>query len=122
MVKQTRYAATKIANSLKLTTLQSGYDSNNEEILEDEPPWVDLLQNNSKVQKAKASCSSTANTASASQANPEGEEANIFESLVSMTWKKDVAGKEPADQEHDPATTAQASTARTKDPAPSTAA
>ena len=59
VVKQTRHAATEIANSLKLTTLQSGYDSNNEEILQDEPPRVDLLQSYSKVQKAKASCSST---------------------------------------------------------------
>ena len=62
VVKQTRYSATKIANSLKLATLQNGYDSNNEEVLEDEPSWVDLLQSY-KTQKMKAPSSSTPNIA-----------------------------------------------------------
>ena len=108
MVKQTRHAATEIAKSLKLTSIQNAYDANNEEILEDEPPHVDLLQ--SYIQ--------TAQVASSSQADPE----NIFKSLVAVTWKQDIAGKGLAKgQEHDP-TTAQASSTRIEDPAHSSAA
>ena len=86
VVKQTRHAATEIAKSLKLSSIQNGYDANNEEIFEDEPPRVDLLENYNQTRRAKASCSSTAPTASSSQANPEDEEWKIFESLMSVTW------------------------------------
>ena len=43
VMKQTRHAATEIAKTLKLASIQNGYNANNEEIFEDEPPRVDLL-------------------------------------------------------------------------------
>ena len=120
--KQTRHAATEIAKSLKLSSIQSGYDANNEEIFEDEPPRVDLLESYNKTWQARASCSSSIPTASPSQANPEGEEENLFESLMLVTWNEDVVGKEATEgQEHNPASTTQAS-ARTEDPATSNVA
>ena len=106
VVKQTRHAATEIAKSLKLTSFQNAYDANNEEILEDEPPRVDLQQ----------SYNSAARASSSNQADPE----NTFESLVSVTWKN-VTEKEPAqDQARDPATIRDSST-RTEGPTPSAA-
>ena len=51
VVKQTRHAATEIAKSLKLASFQNAYDANNEEILEDEPPRVDLLQSYGSVHR-----------------------------------------------------------------------
>ena len=111
VVKQTWHAATEIAKTLKLASIQNGYNANNEKIFEDEPPRVDLLQSYSN---AKESGSSTAQAAPSDQANPEDEEENIFESLVSATWKQDIAGKGPVEA-HDPASTAQASSARTED-------
>ena len=90
VLKQTRYAATEIAKSLKLASIQNAYDANNEEILEDEPPRVDLLHSYNK----------TAQVPSSDQADPE----NTFESLMSVSWK-DITEKEPAEgQTRDPAT------------------
>ena len=96
VVKQTRHAATEIAKTLKLTSFQNAYDANNEEILEDEPPRVDLLQSYNPASRASTS----------NQADPD----HIFESLVSVTWKNNV-GEEPAqEQARDPATTCGTST------------
>ena len=104
--KQTRHAATEIAKSLKLASIQNAYDANNEEIPEDEPPRVDLLQSYSKA----------AQTSSSSQVDLE----NTFESLISISWK-DIAEKElAAGQTRDPATT-QDSSARTEGPTQSAA-
>ena len=55
VVKQTRHAATEIAKTLKLTSFQNAYDESNEEILEDEPPLVDLLQSYNPASKASTS-------------------------------------------------------------------
>ena len=61
-------------------------------------------------------------TASSSQANPEGEEENLFESLMQVTWNENIAWKEAAEgQERNPASPAQAS-ARTEDPVTSNVA
>ena len=79
---------------------------------------MDLLQS---YRKAKETCSSTAQAVPSGQVEPEDEEAGMFESLVSIIWRQDVADKGPVQgQEHDPAT-AQASSARKEDPAHSTA-
>ena len=91
VVKQTRYAATEIAKTLKLTSFQNAYDENNEEILEDEPPLVDLLQSYNPASR----------TSTSGQADPD----RIFESLVSVTWKSNVGGEPAQEQVHDPATT-----------------
>ena len=96
VVKQTRYAATEIAKSLKLTSFQNAYDANNEEILEDEPPRVDLQQ----------SYSSAARASSSNQADPD----HPFESLVSVTWKSNVGGEPAQDQARDPAAACDTST------------
>ena len=45
VTKQTRHVAIEIAKSLKLASIQNGYNAKNEEIFEEEPPRVDLLQN-----------------------------------------------------------------------------
>ena len=106
VVKQTRHAATEIAKSLKLASIQNAYDANNEEIPEEEPPRVDLLQSYSKA----------AQTASSSQVDSE----NTFESIMCVSWK-DITEKEPAEgQTRDPVT-AQDSSARTEGPAHSAA-
>ena len=106
VVKQTRYAATEIAKSLKLTSFQNAYDANNEEILEDEPPRVDLQQ----------SYSSAARASSSNQADPD----HTFESLVSVTWKNVTEGEPAQGQARDPATIRNPST-RPEDPTPSAA-
>ena len=106
VVKQTRHAATEIAKSLKLTSFQNAYDANNEEILEDEPPRVDLQQSYNPAARASSS----------TQADPD----HTFESLVSVTWKN-VIEEEPAQgQARDPAT-ARNSSARTEGPTQSAA-
>ena len=114
MTKQTRHVATEIAKSLKLASIQNGYNAKNEEIFEEEPPRVDLLQN---FGKAKESCSSAAQAGPSGPSDPASEEENIFESLVAVTWKPDAAGTEPTQgQETDSANT-QTSSARADDPA-----
>ena len=106
VVKQTRHAGTEIAKSLKLTSFQNAYDEKNEEILEDESPRVDLLQ----------SYGSAAQAPSSSQADPE----NVFESLMSISWKNLTEKETTEGQARDPATT-QDSSARTEGPDQSTA-
>ena len=89
VVKQTRHAATEIAKTLKLTSFQNAYDANNEEILEGEPPRVDLLQSYNPASRASSS----------NQADPD----HIFESLVSVTWKNSTEEEPAQDQVRDPA-------------------
>ena len=96
VVKQTRHAALEIAKTLKLTSFQNAYDVNNEEVFEDEPPLVDLLQSYDPASRASTS----------GQADP----GHLFESLVSVTWKSNI-GEEPAqEQAHDPASACDTST------------
>ena len=106
VVKQARYAATEIAKTRKLASIQNAYDANNEEILEDEPPRVDLLHSYSKA----------AETASSSQADPD----NTFESLASITWR-DITETGPGEDQTRDRTVAQDSGARTEGPAQSAA-
>ena len=96
VVKQTRHAATEIAKTLKLTSFQNAYDANNEEILEDEPPRVDLLQ----------SYNSSSRASSSNQADPD----HNFESLVSVTWKNSTEEEPAQGQVRDPATICDTST------------
>ena len=90
VTKQTRHAATENPKTLKLASIQNGYNAKNEEIFEEEPPRVDLLQSSGK---AKESCSSAAQAGPSGKSNPASEEEDIFESLLAVTWKPDVAGK-----------------------------
>ena len=103
-MKQTRHAATEIAKSLKLASIQNAYDANNEEIPEEEPPRVDLLQSYSKATQ----------TASSNQADPK----NTFESLASITWK-DITETGPGDDQTRDPTITQDSGVRTEGPAQS---
>ena len=104
VVKQTQYAATEIAKTLKLASIQNAYNANNEEIMEDEPSRVDLLHSYSKASQS----------ASSSRADPD----NTFESLASVTWKDITEAGPVEDQAQDPAIT-QDSGMRTEDPAQS---
>ena len=106
VVKQTRHAATEIAKTLKLTSFQNAYDANNEEILEDEPPRVDLLQSYNPASRASSS----------NQADPD----HIFESLVSVTWKNNTEEGPAQDQVRDPATIRDTSTRLTGPTQPAT--
>ena len=105
IVKQTRHAASEIAKTLKLKSFQNAYDVDNEEIFEDEPPLVDLLQ-------------SYNSTSGASTSGPVGPD-HTFESLVSVTWKDSVGGEPALEQTHDPAAACDVSTrpVGTTDPA-----
>ena len=91
---------------MKLASIQNAYDANNEEILEDEPPRVDLLHSYSKAGQ----------TASSSQADPD----NTFESLASVTWKDIAESGLGEDQTRGPTIT-QDSGVRTEGPTPSAA-
>ena len=114
VTKQTRYVAAEIAKTLRLASIQNGYNAKNEEIFEEEPPRINLHQN---FGKAKESCSSAAQAGPSGPSNPADEEENIFESLVAVTWKPEAAGTEPTQgQETDPSNT-QISSARADDPA-----
>ena len=93
VVKQTRYAASQIANSLKLITFQNGYDEDGQEIIEEGPPRVDLLQSygNAQAQQDGAPSSSTPNIIPPTRANTEDEDPELFESLVSVTWRAEAS-------------------------------
>ena len=114
VTKQTHHVATEIARSLKLASIQNGYNAKNEGIFEEEPPRIHLLQN---FGKAKGSCSSAAQAGPSGPSDPADEEENIFESLVAVTWKPDAAGKEPAQGRETDPTNTQSSSARADDPA-----
>ena len=100
-VKQTRYVATQIANSLKLNTLQYGYNAANEEVIDDEPQRIDLLKSykDSIAADKSAPCASTAPSSSTptvpppSRAAVEDEDEGYFQPLHLVTWRGDEAPK-----------------------------
>ena len=124
VIKQTRRAATKVANSLDLSSFKNGYDSNEEEVLEEDPPHIDLLQSYkaSKASKSAGPSSSTPSIAPPSRANPEDDEEVIFKSLLAVTRKPVSTGEKEAIPEEDPAPNAQESNAGTEELPPSSTA
>jgi len=138
VVKQTRHVATVIASKMKLTTLQLGYTENDEEIMDDEPQRVDLLQSyKDSIDPAKnAPGTSTAPSSSTpvipppSRAIAEEDDENFFQPLRKITRRKTKAKetdeiKEPeanpaAAEEEDPAKTVedQPTGSPPRDPAP----
>ena len=123
VLKQTRHAATKIANSLELSNFKNRYDPNDEEVYEEDPPRIDLLQSYkaSKAAKSAGPSSSNPNIAPPGRANPDDEEEVIFESLLSITQKPvTTSEKKAAIPEEDPAPTAQGSNVGTEELPPST--
>ena len=117
VIKQTRSAATKVANALDLSNFKSGYDSNDEKILEDDPPRIDLLQSYkaSHACKTAGPSSSTPSIPPPGRANPEDDEEVIFESLLAVTQKPVQTGEQGTIREEDPAPAAQGSNTRTEE-------
>ena len=101
-----------------MASIQNGYNAKNEEIFEEEPPRIDLLQN---FGKAKESCASAAQAGPSGSSDPAGEEENIFESLVAVTWTPDTTDTEPTQGRETDPTNPQTSSARADDPAHPTA-
>jgi hypothetical protein len=100
-VKQTRVAATQIANALKLNSIQYGYNEANKEIVEDEPQRINLLQSykdflatEQNVSSSSAAPSSTTPTVPPpSRAAVEDDEEGYFQSLQLVTWRTNEAPK-----------------------------
>ena len=44
IMRKTRFVATQIANKMKLSSFQYGYDKNDEKVVDDEPRRVDLFR------------------------------------------------------------------------------
>ena len=87
--KQTRYAATQLANAMKLSSFQHGYDEQGEEVIEPNPERCDLLQSyRATMAKDKtAPSSSTPQIVPPAHAPVEDENEEQFESLQQITWK-----------------------------------
>ena len=117
VVKQTRSAATKIANSLDLSSFKYGYDSNDEKVLEEDPPRVDLLPSykDSHACKTAGPSSSTPIIPPPGRANPDDDEGVIFESLLAVTQKPVQAGDQGTSHVGDPAPAAQGSNTGTEE-------
>ena len=86
---------------MKLTTLQFGYTENDEEIMDDEPQRIDLLQSyKDSIDPAKVAPSTSAAPSSATPSVPppsraavEDDDEGYFQSLQHVTWRGDRALK-----------------------------
>ena len=124
VMKQTRYVATQIANTLKLNTVQYGYNEANKEIMDNEPQRIDLLQSYKKSlatdhtapNSSAIPSSSTPTVPAPSRAPVEDEDESYFQSLHLVTWRNDGA---PKTREAE-AEAAKDHSASTKDDAPAT--
>ena len=100
-VKQTRHVATQIANGLKLNSIQYGYSETNDEIVDEEPQRIDLLQSYKESigegptvpSTSAAPSSSTPTVPPPSRAPVEDEDENYFQSLQLVTWRNNRAPK-----------------------------
>ena len=125
VVKQTRHVATVIASKMKLTTLQYGYDEANEEMMDDEPQRIDLLQSyKDSIDPAKvapstsaAPSSSTPSVPPPSRAAVEEDDESYFQSLQQVTRRK-IKAKATKETEADPAAAKEDDPAKTTEEHP----
>ena len=128
VVKQTRHVATVIASKMKLTTLQLGYTENDEEIMDDEPQRIDLLQSyKDSIDPTKtAPGTSTAPSSSTpvipppSRAIVEEDDENFFQPLRQVTRRKTKAkeSEETKETEANPAAAEEDDPAKTTEEQP----